>query len=364
MIDSYALLATFARLRGDDQFYDDLCTAIAEFKAWDTFIPLAEEHSLSPLVYHHLQQANAPIPADVKLKLQGLFLRHRQANQSMMVALENILTILNDHQIEAVVLKGAALANIVYPHIGLRPMRDLDILVPHTQAQKAQDLLQQSGFDAMGYVENLPGDHRHLDVLQETRNGRIVSVEIHYELLSGLMSAGSKNIETLKRPFLPFTTPTKQTAQTLHPDEMLWHLYQHMMSEVMRLIRIVDLVGFAETMQHEINWGYVHQVFPKIIEVLSLLHYVTPLSNSLREVAQIPLGKRPSGAKRPLHDWPPAPRSTWHNKSKKEIYQSTFFPSEFSLRMYYGIGAHRSAFWQRTIIHPAQIIRWYIARHR
>ena len=362
MIESYALLAKFARLHGDDNYYTDLYATLADFKEWDIFIPLAEMHSLAPLVYHHLQQANAPVPADVKLKCQGLYLRHRQANQSMMAALENILNLLKNDQIEAVVLKGAALANLVYPQIGLRPMRDLDILVPHAQAQKAQDLLQQSGYDAMGFAENLPDDHRHLDVLQKTRNGRIVSVEIHDQLLSGLMSAGSKNFETLKRPFLPFTTPNKTTAQTLNPDEMLWHLYQHMMAEVMRLIRIVDLVGFAEAMQQEINWGYIHQVYPAIIDVLSLLHYVTPLSYSLREVAQIPLGKRPSGAERPLHDWPPLPRSAWHNKTKREIYQTTFFPSEFSLRMYYGIGAHRSAFWHRLLIHPTQIIRWYIAR--
>jgi hypothetical protein len=37
-----------------------------------------------------------------------------------------------------------------------------------------------------------------------------------------------------------------QTAHMLGCEEMLWHLYAHMVSEHTRLIRIVDVVGFAE----------------------------------------------------------------------------------------------------------------------
>ncbi len=363
MIDSYALLTRFLRLHGDDAYYQQLQQELATFDDWHIFIPLAEEHSLAPLVYQHIQNAQITIPAAPKLQLQGLFLRHRQANQALMIALDDILTSLGNEQISAVLLKGAALAHIVYPQIGLRPMRDLDILVPLQKGIDAQILLQKQGFQLPDEDKVLPDNHRHLDVLQTECNGRIVSVEIHTQLLSGLMHKESKNYDSLKRPFLTFSIG-HTTAQTLNPDETLWHLYKHMISESTRLIRIVDLVGFAEAMQTKIDWQYVRIVYPVVIEVLSLLHFVMPLSNSLREAARIPSGKRPSGAERPLQDWPPLPRAAWQSKNKSAIYRSTFFPSEFSVRMVYGIGSHRSALKHRALIHPLQIIRGYIARRK
>jgi hypothetical protein len=53
--------------------------------------------------------------------------------------------------IPTVVLKGAALALTLYPSIGLRPMGDIDLLVPQNRLAEAVACLQ-----ALGYVEPIP----------------------------------------------------------------------------------------------------------------------------------------------------------------------------------------------------------------
>lgn len=361
MADVYPLLAQVAHLPGLDAD-PSLKAALETFDDWAAFVPRAEMHGLAPLTYHHGQICEAQIPAEVRLQLQGLYLRHKYANQSLMAVLGEMLAALHEAGIETLVLKGAALAHTVYPEPGLRPMRDLDILVPAVQAEEAQAVLLGIGFQATGVIAELSVNHRHLDVLQLERNGRTVSVEVHQALLSGLLAQGEeKQMADLRRPFLPFTV-NGVPALTLTPDETLWHLYRHMTLEPVRLMRIVDIVGLAEKYVGQIDWSFVRSVYPEVLEMLSLLHFVSPLSAELRQAAGIEIGPKPAGAERPLQDWPPVPRAQWNRMRKRDILVQTFFPSEFSLRMYYGMGSSRSIFWHRWLRHPWQIVRWTVQR--
>ena len=45
-----------------------------------------------------------------------------------------------------VVLKGAALAELVYQHIGLRTMADVDLLVEKKNLDKAGSILERLGY--------------------------------------------------------------------------------------------------------------------------------------------------------------------------------------------------------------------------
>jgi hypothetical protein len=76
-------------------------------------------------------------------------------------------------------LKGAALAGTVYQDIGLRPMGDLDILVPEHQVHVAQEAIQSLGFDPAGTTG---GHHRHLPRLQ--RQGTAAQVEVHRHIVN------------------------------------------------------------------------------------------------------------------------------------------------------------------------------------
>ncbi len=359
---SYALLVLCARLDGDRPFYNQLQTTLATFTDWPNLITLAEAHSLAPLLYSHLRQCDIRIPADIRLQLQGLTLRHRQANTIRLNVLDNILQLLGTANIPVLVLKGGALAPAVYPQPGFRPMNDLDLLVPEAAQAEAQHMLKQTGFQPNPQAAQPPADHHHLPVLMMQKDGLTVSVEIHRRLFSGLLTRDTALEDRVWDTALPFWL-NGRLAHTLSPLNTLCHLYQHTVSEPARLIRLVDITAVAEKYAADIDWTAVRQNHPQIIAALSNLHFVSPLSTNLISQAGLLLKQKPAGTELALADWPPLPRSYWANTSTRQILQATFIPSEFSLRFYYGIPNHRSHHLHRWLHHPRQILSWWLARH-
>ncbi len=97
--------------------------------------------------------------------------------------LSQTLAALHAGGIGGVLLKGAALARTVYPSFVQRPMGDLDLLVPASEAARAHALLRAAGWkpeaadgDGGGY-----DGHHHLAPLVDAR-GTGVALELHTAL--------------------------------------------------------------------------------------------------------------------------------------------------------------------------------------
>lgn len=76
-------------------------------------------------------------------------LLHRKtwaSNRLRLARLGEVLHALGDAGIDTLVLKGAALVTRAYPDPALRPMDDVDVLVPSAQAPAAIALLRQTGW--------------------------------------------------------------------------------------------------------------------------------------------------------------------------------------------------------------------------
>lgn len=91
---------------------------------------------------------------------------------------------LEEAGVEAVVLKGGALANTLYPDWRDRPMSDLDLLVPAGRAGDARRALTARGWrrDDERYPEEMYRRHYHLPPLRDAR-GSGAELEIHTGLL-------------------------------------------------------------------------------------------------------------------------------------------------------------------------------------
>lgn len=175
-----AVLGLCARTHGSPAAYCRLVVETDDFEAWSRLPDQAEKHGLGPLVYTHFKAINALVPAEVGISLKGLALRHRRANAVLTTMLAEILNQLYCAGIPVLVLKGAALAYLVYPRPELRPMRDLDLLVRPEDTPRARAVLHQIGFRvaaARDFV--LPAGHHHLPAFEMVQNGETVSVELH-----------------------------------------------------------------------------------------------------------------------------------------------------------------------------------------
>ena len=329
----------------------------------------AEEHGLAPLLYAHLQRAGVDIPAAVKRDLLALTLRHRHANRARGRVLAEILAAYDAAGIEVRVLKGMALAHLIYPEPGLRPMRDIDLLVKPAEARRAQALLAELGFRApLAQAGALPD--KHLSAAKRQTEGLSISVEVHHNLFNASTPVAPMGLADLTVAPLHFSV-NGQMAQTLGGADMLWHLGQHFIyhlnvAEPMRFIWIADLVGFAEQYAADIDWARVADQQPTILNVLSLLHFAAPLSDELRRRAGIELGREPSGIGRDFAGWPRAPLAQQRAKGYRRLLADTFLPGEWWLRLHYGLGSTRSLFWTRWVRHPFNIgsCLWRVLRER
>jgi hypothetical protein len=112
---------------------------------WAQLGALAALHRLEPLL-HDRQRDNPAIPLALAMQWQQA---HRQAAMIALVQqadLVDCVALLEAHGFRPVALKGAFLARHAYPAMALRPMRDLDLLLPPDQVLAAFAVLQEAGY--------------------------------------------------------------------------------------------------------------------------------------------------------------------------------------------------------------------------
>jgi hypothetical protein len=401
----YRLLALCARAECDAATYQKIAQAAAELDGWEKVLAQLKDHRMASLLYVHLKGAGVELPPDVKRSLQSLYVRHRWADQVRRRVLREILAAFQADEIPALVLKGAALSHLVYPESGLRPMSDLDILVPRPEVWRAGRVLAKLGFD----VPLPPGRklfHHHLPVATRRDEGLLVAVELHHRLTSDYfdnaraylravlasVSGHSTSEEELGQELVSFNMPGKRgsgwdqawpaldplpfsldglTVHTLGYEDMLGHVCQHLISHVnvwdyARLIWMADLVSLAERFASEIDWARVRRTTPAVLDTLSLLHFSTPLSDQLLSQASIKIGRAPRGIGQDYQGWPRVRGMLWRRRGLRRVLRDTLFPSEWWLRLRYGLGSTRSLFWYRWVRHPlhilAQLVRAWLER--
>jgi len=150
---------------------------------WEYLLHIAQIHRLGPMLYVRLKREDlvSAIPEKVQRQLKKAHRRHTFRNLNIYRELVSVTRILESANIPSIALKGAFLAYFAYPDVGMRPMRDLDLLLPPEQAIQAFELLKAHGYKPMfdGAPEAYFADRIHLPPL--TGPGGI-TIELHHRL--------------------------------------------------------------------------------------------------------------------------------------------------------------------------------------
>jgi len=112
---------------------------------WAAFRRAAGEEGLSPLLYH-VVGGREVVPAPVEKALREAYYRLGGHNTLLLHELKRILCALAAEAVPVLLLKGAALIETAYGNPALRPMVDLDLLVPLAQVGIAHSALAKSGY--------------------------------------------------------------------------------------------------------------------------------------------------------------------------------------------------------------------------
>ena len=339
------LLALCANPYGGKKQAEEAAEILSGLNNWKDLIEEANSHGFSPLLYYRLK-SDAPTvtPADLLQQLHVEYKRQSYRNMILHLELEKILYSFRMHAIDAVVLKGGALMHLLYSWPALRPMRDLDILIKPQKALHAQRILEDSGF--LKYPEK-PGDIKphHLPPLVKKEKGVVVSVELHREILSRLAQAKMR-WQDIKRPFLSFNVG-REKALCLGYEDLLNHLCRHLIiNNSIRLINISDIIGIAEKFHEKIDWGFIKNYYPNVIETLRTINWLTPLSDKTKKVTGINKGKPPKGIGVDYRGWPYRALTEFKNTPGGlwMFFDHTFCPSEWWLCLKYGF--QQEGFWK------------------
>jgi hypothetical protein len=153
---------------------------------WDQILFWAAEHRFGPCLFHALGQAGLRVylprkASDVLERSYRAATFRSLAVQSEILRVHELLDVAG---IDHLYLKGAYLAQFAYPELGLRPMRDIDLLVSRDRALEAFQVLVNAGFltdpGDNAHPEAFLAKSKHLPRLTAPRSN--VAVEVHTRL--------------------------------------------------------------------------------------------------------------------------------------------------------------------------------------
>jgi hypothetical protein len=207
---------------------DDGQVAIDAFRAWCCAVDFSGDidggsFRLLPLAYTNLSRLGCTDP--LMTRLRGVY-RHSWCDAQIHLRRgSEIVGFLADRNIPTLVSKGLPLAALYYTSVALRPMSDIDLVVPRGQAREAVAALESAGWELLLKKWRTQPDHMlvtsHAVSLSHPKHGLI---DVHWRLFfECLSSAFNKRIWQRAEPFL--LSGTK--ALSPGPPDMLLHVIVH-----------------------------------------------------------------------------------------------------------------------------------------
>jgi hypothetical protein len=232
---------------------------------WPAIIELANEHGLTPMLLWALKKQIEAADRDPRFKrlvdITSLVMLNYQFQWESQVAIQQVLS---QAGIPALWIKGLVLAIRLYPEPYLRPMDDLDVLVPEQHRQKALAVIQGLGFqreekDALAEKMN-PDEQPAFHHALVRREAWPVRLEMHFHLL------GNEGTQTLpERQLAWFWQQTETWTQEgtpftiFKPEAHLLYLCVHAVLQhgeaSFRLLRYFDLHLLVT--KSELDWQLI-----------------------------------------------------------------------------------------------------------
>jgi hypothetical protein len=253
-----ALLA-YLRLDRDDNAETSAQKPGAVNVSWDQLCDAALRHGVGPLLYAELKERHADdIPAPCLHSLRERYFASLAQNILIYHELGAILELFRSEGLQAIPLKGAALAGTVYPNIALRPMSDVDLLVRVYEVPRAREILTACGY--VPYLALAEGFNESFGQA-ETFSKRVpypMAIDLHWHLLGW----------SYYRKYVPsmgwfWDNALEQRvagipALVLSPEGQILHLTSHLAKHCwQRLLWFYDIAQLIQYYEDQLDWDMI-----------------------------------------------------------------------------------------------------------
>lgn len=227
-------------------------------RAWDQTLEIALRHGVAPLLHRALQSggALAEVPEHVRERLKQERRATALINLRKYGEFRRIARALRERNIPLIALKGLHLADLVYRDISLRPMSDLDILVPRLEVERTLAALNsiEYGFeeDVSGAAPGMLGTKCNIG-LAHRRLG--LWVEIHWTLAEP-GDCYAPPVEEIWRSAAPGRLGDAD-VRVISPEFLLLHVCAHLACNHAFGFDLRALCDIAEIVQAPLDWEVV-----------------------------------------------------------------------------------------------------------
>lgn len=153
---------------------------------WEDLVKIASSHLVLTTIYCRLKQKALLhlLPQDLVTYLQDLTAINRNRNITIAAQINTISQLLQQHRINHVFLKGAALLIAgYYNDVGERMIGDIDLLVQNDDLEEASTLLRSNGYQYKSTTFGAKYFEYHHDIRLILNKNGIAAVELHRHIL-------------------------------------------------------------------------------------------------------------------------------------------------------------------------------------
>ncbi|MBV8519960.1 MAG: nucleotidyltransferase family protein [Acidobacteria bacterium] len=216
----------------------------------DAMLQSAEEHGIEPLLYRALDVAAWPAP--VVARWRHAALRAAALEPFRLRDLQELLAAFDAAGIDALVLKGSALAYSLYPEPQLRPRGDTDLLIRRDDRARVDALLRERGFRA----RTTSGDElamRQCTYTHVDGAGAEHAYDVHWDIANTPVFADALRFEELRARAIPLPQIAPYARGLSTVDALLYacihRVAHHHDSD--RIIWLVDIALLRERMSDD-----------------------------------------------------------------------------------------------------------------
>ena len=191
---------------------------------WDQLAIVSYAHGIAPLVYHSLVESDAIglVTVAVAQKLRSSYYANAARNSLLYDELKTLQLALGQEKLDVIILKGAALAETVYPHRALRPMSDIDLLVRRERLANVESKLLSMDYAVDASTHEHHREHHYHLVFTKSA---APSIEVHWHLQrpTGPFRIDIQNLWERSQK----TQIAGVEALVLSTEDLVLHLCQH-----------------------------------------------------------------------------------------------------------------------------------------
>lgn len=310
-------------------------------------IQLAIIHKLFPTVYKISGE-------DPSLWKQAITQKARYVALSQQA--QQVNNLLTAKGINVLWMKGSVLSHLLYEEPWLRPMVDLDLIVPMSQRMEALEILISAGYNHRKIMLGrypAPPKYYHKLMYHYILAKDMVVIELHYDLYSrNYLHYPWETFDYLWENVCYVESDIGRLA-TFSPELQiitlsLHDIFHHQTMMDFKLYRSHEM--YLLISQHEINWssvGHYARLFraqPYVVQALFQVKYLFDAPYIFDEVAQ-----HVAGETEPLYKLYKGKRSTYRSSlSEIEVAFKALKPMQILIFL-----------WERIFFPPADALRHY-----